>query len=68
MAKAEAVAEVFLTAICFLPKRERERVLAGLVKDRGLRQDLMDLAVIEQRRNEPSRHFRQYLKAREERT
>jgi hypothetical protein len=68
MAKAEAVAEVFLTAIRSLPKRERERILAGLVKDRDLRRDLMDLAVIEHRRNEPSRHFRQYLKAREERT
>jgi hypothetical protein len=68
MAKAEAVAEVFLIAIRSLPKRHRERILAGLVKDRDLRQDLMDLAVIEQRRSEPSRRFRQYLKAREERT
>jgi hypothetical protein len=68
MAKAEAVAEVFLTAIRSLPKRERERILAGLVKDRDLRRDLMDLAIIEQRKNEPSRHFRQYLKAREDRT
>jgi hypothetical protein len=68
MAKPEAVAEVFLTAIRSLPKRERERILAGLVKDRGLRRDLMDLAVIEQRRKGPSRSLRQYLKAREERT
>jgi hypothetical protein len=67
MAKAEAVAEVFLTAIRSLPKRDRERILAGLVRDRDLRRDLMDLAVIEQRRNEPSRRFRQYLKGREER-
>jgi hypothetical protein len=67
MAKAEAVAEVFLTAIRSLPKRDRERVLAGLVRDRSLRRDLMDLAVIEQRRKEPSRQFRHYLKGREER-
>ena len=67
MAKAEAVAEVFLTAIRSLPKREREQILAGLVRDRHLRQDLMDLAVIEERRKEPSRNFRQYLKARTER-
>lgn len=67
MPKAEAVAEVFLTAIRSLPKRDREQILAGLVRDRNLRQDLMDLAVIEQRRKEPSRHFRQYLKARAER-
>jgi hypothetical protein len=66
MAKAEAVAEVFLTAIRSLPKRDRERILAGLIRDRNLRQDLLDLAVIEQRRKEVSRHFRQYLKGREE--
>lgn len=68
MAKTEAVAEVFLTAIRSLPKRDRERVLAGLVRDRNLRRDLLDLAVIEHRRKEPSRHFRQYLKARSART
>ena len=67
MAKSEALAEVFLTAIRSLPKRDREQVLMGLVKDRNLRRDLMDLAVVEQRRKEPSRSFRQYLKAREER-
>jgi len=65
MGKTEAVAEVFLTAIRSLPKAERDRVLRGLVKDRNLRRDLMDLATIEERRKEPSRPFREYLKERD---
>ena len=65
MGKTEAVAEVVLTAIRSLPKAERDRVLRGLVKDRNLRRDLIDLATIEERRDEPSRPFRDYLKERQ---
>jgi hypothetical protein len=64
MGKTEAVAEVFLAAIRSLPKAERDRVLRGLVKDRNLRRDLMDLGTIEERRHEPSRPFREYLRER----
>lgn len=64
MAKAEALAEVFLTALRSLPKSGRDRILQGLVKDRALRRDLMDLATIEERRTESSRPFRDYLKER----
>jgi len=65
MGKTEAVAEVFLIAIRSLPKAERDRVLRGLVKDRNLRRDLIDLATIEERRDEPSRPCRDYLKERQ---
>ncbi|HEY3304025.1 MAG TPA: hypothetical protein VGL70_10880 [Candidatus Binatia bacterium] len=65
MAKPEKkLAESLLTTIRSLPKRERELVLLGLVKDRKVRHDLIDLATIEERRNEPSRPFREYLKKR----
>jgi hypothetical protein len=64
MAKAEALAEVFLTALRSLPKAGRDRILLGLVKDKTLRRDLMDLAVIEERKGEPSRPFREYLRER----
>ena len=66
MGKAEAVAEVFLTAIRSLPKAERDRVLRGLVNDWNLRPDLMDLATIEERRKEPPRPFRDYLNSETE--
>jgi hypothetical protein len=55
-----------LTAIRSLAKRERELVLLGLVKDRKVRRDLIDLATIEERRNEPSRPFLEYLKKRDD--
>ncbi len=64
MAKPEKLAEGILTAIRSLPKRERELILLGLVKDRNLRHDLIDLATIEERKKEPSRPFRDYLKDR----
>jgi len=64
LAKPEKLAEGLLTAIRSLPKRDREFILLGLVKDRNLRRDLIDLATIEERRKEPSRPFREYLKAR----
>jgi hypothetical protein len=64
MAKAEALAEVFLTALRSLPKAGRDRVLLNLVKDRTMRRDLMDLAIIEERRGESSRPFRDYLRER----
>jgi hypothetical protein len=60
MGKTEALAEVFLTAFRSLPKADRETVLRGLVKDKNLRRDLMDLSTIEERKNEPSRPFREY--------
>lgn len=65
MAKPEKrSAESLLTAIRSLSKRERQVVLLGLVKDRSLRRDLIDLATIEERRSEPSRPFREYLQNR----
>ena len=65
MAKPEKKsAQGLLAAIRSLPKRERESVLLGLVKDRIVRRDLIDLATIEERRSEPSRPFREYLKKR----
>ena len=64
MAKPEKLAEGFLTAIRSLPKRDRQLILLGLVKDRNRRRDLMDLATIEERKKEPSRPFRDYLKNR----
>ncbi len=66
MAKPEKLAEGILTAIRSLPKRERELILLGLVKDRNLRRDLIDLATIEERKKEPSRPFRDYLKDRKQ--
>ena len=64
MSQAEATAEVFLTALRSLPKKHRQAVLCGIADDDELRGDLLDLALIAERRHEPSRPFGQFLAER----
>ncbi len=61
MTVSQATAEVFLTALRALPAEERQAVLARITEDEEWREDLQDLAVFSQRRNEPSRPFRDFL-------
>ena len=61
MSVSQATAEVFLTALRALPAEERQAVLARITEDEEWREDLEDLAVFSQRRNEPSRPFRDFL-------
>jgi len=60
--KEEATAEVFLTAFKSLSKKEKDIFLTKLAEDKELFEDLMDIAAIEYRRNEPSRSFDEFLK------
>jgi hypothetical protein len=57
MTEVEATADVFLTALKALPRKERDAVLVRIAHDKSLARDLLDLAVIAQRRREPSRPF-----------
>lgn len=61
MTNAQATAEVFLTALKALPKAERDAVLVRIARDKAFAQDILDLAVIADRRKEPSRPFREFL-------
>ena len=61
MTTTQATAEVFLTALQALPKKERDAVLAGIADNEELREEGLDLALIAQRRQESSRPFRRYL-------
>ena len=61
MTVSQATAEVFLTALRALPDEERQAVLARIVEDEQWQEDLKDLAVLSQRRNESSRPFREFL-------
>lgn len=61
MKAVESRAEVYLMAIQSLSKAEKEAVIARLLEDPQLREDILDLAVIQQRQREPSRPFREYL-------
>ena len=62
--ETEATAEVFWTAFNVLPVEEKRAVIQYIIQDENLRRDLMDLSVIEERRNEPGRPLRAYLSAR----
>jgi hypothetical protein len=62
MTKTQATAEIFWTAFQVLPRKEQQAVLQRILKNKSLREDLIDLAVIESRRAEPARPLRAYLK------
>jgi hypothetical protein len=58
-----ATAEVFLTAFKTLPRKEQDIFLSAVMKDKKLREDLMDIAIAESRARDKSRSFRDFLKA-----
>jgi len=60
----ETKAEVFWMAFKGLPKRERQSVIERLLKDTEFMEDLIDIAIVEQRREEPSRPLEDYLAER----
>jgi hypothetical protein len=55
-------AQIFYLAFQNLANTEKKQFLTILATDKNLMQDLMDISVIEQRRKEPSRSFRDILK------
>ncbi len=64
MIAKEATAEVFWIAFRALSKMEREAVVEKLLQDNEFREDLIDIAIVEQRREEPSRPLAEYLAER----
>ncbi|HZY10161.1 MAG TPA: hypothetical protein VFF29_03320 [Bacteroidota bacterium] len=63
MTTAQATAEVFWTAFRYLSKKKQE-FLYKLLNNREFREDLIDTAIIKQRRREPSRSLDEYLAER----
>lgn len=57
-----ATAEVFLTAFKTLPKMEQDIFFAKLMKQKRLREDLIDIAIAESRTKDKGRPFRDFLK------
>ena len=64
MEAVESRAEIYLMALQSLSKAEREVVVARLLEDTKLREDILDLVFIQQRQGEPSRPFSEYLAER----
>ena len=64
MTSAKATAEVFWTAFMSMQEGERRAFLERLVADPRLREDLLDAALIEERRHEPRRPLKDALEGR----
>ncbi|MBM4284994.1 MAG: hypothetical protein FJ128_07070 [Deltaproteobacteria bacterium] len=61
----EAKAEVFWLAFKGLPKKEQHLIVQRLLEDREFMEDLLDVALMEQRSDEPSRPLTDYLAEQE---
>ena len=59
-----ATAEIFWTAFRAMPKKERNAVIDKLLTDNEFMEDLIDISIIKQRENEPSRSIDKYLAER----
>ena len=64
---AQSKAEIYLMALESLSKAEKKAVITRLLEDDSLREDILDLALIQQRQGESSRPFRDYMAEREKR-
>jgi hypothetical protein len=67
MSTIQAKAEIFWMAFRGLPKKEKQSVIERLLKDKEFMEDLIDLAILKQRRKEPSRSLEDYLADRKRR-
>jgi hypothetical protein len=61
MIPVEAKAEVFWLAFKGLPRKEQHLIVQKLLQDRDFVEDLLDIAIIEQRRSETARPLEEYL-------
>ena len=62
MTKAETTAEGFVAVLKALPKSERDAVIVRIAQDEEFGQDFADLAIIAERKDEPSRPFKEYMR------
>lgn len=58
MKTTQLKAEIYLMALQSLSKAERKAIIARLLEDESLREDILDIALIQQRQGEPSRTLR----------
>ena len=67
MKTAQSKAEIYLMALESLSKAEKKAVITRLLENENLREDILDIALIQQRQGESSRPFREYLAEKEKR-
>jgi hypothetical protein len=61
---SEAAAELFWVAFRSLPRHGRQAVVARLMQERQFREDVIDLSILRERRDEPTRSLASYLARR----
>ena len=61
MSTTNATAEVFYTAYKSMSKKEKEAIINKLLTDSDFMEDLIDITIIKQRKNEPSRLIEEYV-------
>jgi hypothetical protein len=61
---SEAAAEVFWSAFRSLPREGRQAVVARLMQEPQFREDLIDLSILRERRDEPVRSLASYAARR----
>ncbi len=67
MKTAQSRADIYLMALESLSKAEKKAVIERLLEDDSLREDILDIALIQQRQGESSRPFSEYLVERAKR-
>lgn len=60
MTKAETTAEGFVAVLKALPKSEQDAVILRIAQDEEFGHDLLDLAIVAERKAEPGRPFTEY--------
>ncbi|MBF0258179.1 MAG: hypothetical protein HQK62_04960 [Desulfamplus sp.] len=60
----DATAEIFCTAFNALSKKEKRAVINKLFQHKEFYEDFIDISIMEQRKNEPSRSLDSYLAER----
>jgi hypothetical protein len=61
MSAKGATAEVFLAAFKSMARKEQDIFLTNILKDKRVREDLIDIAIAESRAKDKSRPFRDFL-------
>lgn len=64
MTNLQATAKIFTIAFKSLSNKEKRIIVENLLRDKAFKEDLIDIAIIEQRKKESSRSFRGYMASR----
>jgi hypothetical protein len=66
METIQSKADIYLMALESLSAADKKKIIARLLEDDDLREDILDVALIQQRKGESSLPFRNFLAERKE--